>query len=298
MCVNELIIQGRRPALDDGSTVRTRRGRLSLATQNGESSKSSQTGTSPNTRIAGHNTATARKTTQRSAKETTSHSSRTFDSDSDSSRVPLRQSNLMSHTSMNIVREAAAAPVAPPRVGRPPLIPPSLLRAGVTADLAGSSRPVKRARFEGFRSSSPPGFVVPTLVESHREPEHTVSSSQSTGAPSRSSQVDLATLLPPNIAEVLASGGYRTVADFARIGITAGDWPAVQRFIASCSPTVFQQRMDLDGSALSADPLEEFLLHCKRSPYTLYVLSAYAITPCRSSHNGTGGRGCRRVSEQ
>ncbi|KAK9897007.1 hypothetical protein P389DRAFT_168711 [Cystobasidium minutum MCA 4210] len=255
MCVAELVLRGRRSAPDDGGTIRTRRGRASLAGlgANGPSSQSSQGGTSVN----GSTKMLGRKTSQ-SHKPAALAKSRLRDSDEESDAVPLRESNLMSHTSMSSLRQAGADSSAPVRSGRPPLIPPSQQAGGRSALVppeAAPTRPIKRTRFENVEASSSDSTKVPSAEASASQSQNTQQPASTSGRGS----VGLVQILSDQAAKILAILGYHTVGDLSGIGVSREDWPDLNAFLASC--TVEQFESFARNNTGSLDPLQKFLSH-------------------------------------
>lgn len=281
MCVAELVLRGLRPAPDDGATVRPRRGRASLAALGGQGSQSSQAGTS----INGSTTMRARKTTQGHKPALTKR--HLPDSDSEPDGVPLRESNLMSHTSMNNTRPAATEATGTQRSARPPLIPPSQQARGGALPpsdraLPINPRPIKRTRFENIEASSSDSSkahaavpATPTEQQAGQRP-----------APGASGSVGLAGILDRQAVELLASLGYHTVADLSGIGVSREDWPDLSAFLASCT---LEQSKSTPGRAEGRlDPLQTFLLHSEHKSQRLShqcVIADPDTTFCRASWN-------------
>lgn len=258
MCVAELVLRGLRPAPDNGATVRTRRGRASLAGLGGQGSQSSQAGTS----INGSTTMRARKTTQSHKPALTKRPLQ--DSDSELDGMPLRESNLMSHTSMNNLRQAATEATGTQRSARPPLIPPSqqVRRGALPAPeraLLINPRPIKRTRFENIQGSSSDSSKARAAVPA-------TSTEQQAGqrpVPGASGSVGLAGILDRQAVELLASLGYHTVADLSGIGVSREDWPDLSAFLASC--TLEQSENTPRRAEGRLDPLQTFLLHSEHN---------------------------------
>lgn len=257
MCVAELVLQGRRPAPDGESPVRTRRGRASLAGLAGLGSQNSQAGSSVNdsTKIVARKSTQAFKPPPRS---------RMQDSDTDSDRLSLRESNLMSHTSMHSL-DASTRPNGPVRSARPPLIPPSQRvngRPPLVPPVNEPTKPLKRTRFEDIAASSTDSSQVP--IPSASQPTQISASSTETGATaptaSGTASASLVQVMQdhPQAAALLASIGYHTIADLKRIGVSVEDWQDLFEFLAGCDPESFRVVSETADGQL--DPLEKFLL--------------------------------------
>lgn len=276
MCIAELVLRGRRPAPDGEEPIRTRRSRASLAGLAGvagQGSQSSQAGTS----INGGTKVVARKSTQGQKQIPRS---RLHDSDSDSDRPALRESNLLSHTSMSSLAPKITAAGGPARSARPPLIPPSQRVQGrpplQPMDNA-PSRPVKRTRFEDVVASSSssshgsmPSKPLPTHVASSTGDSGSAGPAANSYASARLVQVMQD---HPQAANLLAELGYHTVADLVRIGVSVEDWPDLFQFLGGCSTESFRDEQNSRAGHL--DPLERFLLH--RKPFPIIHIS---LTSC------------------
>lgn len=259
----ELVLQGRRPAPDGVAPIRTRRGRASLADLVGQGSQSSQVGNSVNNsnKVVARKSNRAYKAPARSA---------VHESDIESDRLSLRESNLMSHTSMHTLAGAESRSFGPVRSGRPPLIPPSQQvngRTPLVPPSAGPSRPVKRTRFEDVAassSSSSQAFLPSSTLPAQSfttpvEPEEAGGAVYGTAG---SVSASLAQVMQdhPHAAKLLASIGYHTIADLKRIGVSVEDWPDLFQFLAGCDVETFATAVTTDADN-PLDPLERFLLH-------------------------------------
>lgn len=270
MCVAELVLRGRRTAPDDGNGPRTCRSRASLP---------SSLSQNPHAQIS-----PARPKAETSKARKSTHKRRSLgnlldDSDSESGRLSLRESNLMNHTSMNVARDAVMSQATTSRIGRPPLIPPSQYVSGRPPLIPEPARPVKRTRFIEESDTSQ------SSQASNREPEDSPpigeavagletsdvnapsESTAATTAPTAAGDVSLRDIMDPSEADRLEQAGYQLVSNLVRIGVQREDWPDLHIFLSSPHnprPDVTTTTREIAEERNSLDPIEVFLLTSKR----------------------------------